>query len=463
MKCLTLPWSKSITNRDLILASLVQWTTILKWYLESDDTKYMIQALQNFWVSIIKKENWELHITWWINKLKIPEVDIDLWQSGTSLRFLIWLAVLICEKCNDTSWKWITFIGEKRLLERPLQDLLDWIEQLWIITEHTLWEYVKIKSPTSPLLKGKAKNNIVKMNGNSSSQFFTALLHIAPFIEWWLNIEVEWDLVSKPYIDITINEMKKFWCDVQNKNYKQFSSSPPSPSGYFPPRGGRWQIQQFLVEWDASALSYIANYICLHWWEITINNIGKNSKQWDYKYLEMLQIFWLEYISDGSSVILKNNVGYEYFHTLPTPTPSPSLVRRGVRLEKFDFENMPDVSMSFMIMALFLPWMTQITGLQTLNLKECKRIDVMKNELRKLWVEVESDEKSIKITSPPNPLSFRGEGEIKINIETYNDHRIAMCFWILHTLMWNLNILNKDCVSKTYPKFWEDLEYIKSP
>lgn len=420
MQIIVLPWSKSITNRDLILAVLTEGKTILKWYLESKDTKYMIQALRDFWIEINNLWNYTLEINWWISKLKTPRKEIFLWQSGTCLRFLLWVAILVSDKE-------IIFTWEQRLLERPLDDLLDWIKQLWIIFQHKIWEYVKIKR--------EFKNNInkIKMNWTSSSQFFTSLLQIAPVLEKWLEIEVIWDLVSKPYIDITINEMGKFWVEVENKDYK-----------YFKVLSQKYQSINIDIEWDASALSYIACYIVLHGGEIKINNIWVNSKQWDYKFLDYMEIFWLKYISNLETTILKSkwikNINLNKYKDY-----------------KIDFENMPDVSMSFMIMSIFLPWITTITWLKTLNLKECLRIDAMRDELRKLWVQVESDSESIKIWE----YKFVWNDYIvPIDIETYNDHRIAMCFWTLNTFIGWLNILNPDCVSKTYPNFWEELKML---
>jgi 3-phosphoshikimate 1-carboxyvinyltransferase len=280
------------------------------------------------------------------------------------------------------------------------------------------------------------------MSWESSSQYFTALLQIAPLLKNGLEIEVIWEMVSKPYIDITIFEMEKFWVNVENRDYKYFKIMPQ-----------KYKSINLEIEWDASALSYIANYIALHSWKIKINNIWNNSKQWDYKYLDIMKIFWLNYESDWKITILK-----KILH------PSHLLTWDGIKV--IDFENMPDVSMSFMIMSIFLPWITKITWLKTLNLKECLRIDSMRNELRKIWVKVESDGESIEIweinSSRERIFSFSTEEKSqKINIETYNDHRIAMCFWILNTVLWNLNILNPNCVAKTYPKFWENLIELK--
>jgi 3-phosphoshikimate 1-carboxyvinyltransferase len=431
MQTINLPWSKSITNRDFILASLARGTTILEWILLSDDTLSMINALKSIGIEIILDWN-TATIQWWIENLRWDNKELYLGQSGTCMRFLTALAIL------NKIWT-ITLNGEERLLQRPMWDLLDSLKQLWVKFESN-WNYPPIKIYPSELTTNK-----IKMNWVVSSQFFTALLQIAPFLENWLEIEVLGDLVSKPYIDMTINEIKKFWGEVINEDYKKFVIKP-----------WKYNAQKLVVEWDASALSYIACFYALHWGKIKIGNLENNTKQWDYKFLEVMKVFWLEFESDGKTTIIQ----------------APWI--KNIDLSKYtdykiDFENMPDVSLSFMIMSLFLPWKTHITWLQTLNLKESRRIDAMKNELRKIWVQVESDETIIEIgeitaSSPLAPLLKR-EGKTekgeKINIETYNDHRIAMCFGFLETYIRNLNILNPDCVSKTYPNFWEDLEKMK--
>jgi len=423
MKNITLPASKSITNRVLIIASLINWVSKLKSILKSDDTEYMIKALKNIWIEIDK--DWDnVIVNWWIDKIKWNNQELYIWQSWTCMRFLTWFFIL------NKIWN-ITITWEKRLLERPLFDLIDAIKQMWINIESNK------NFPPITLKPWKIKNNKIKMNGTSSSQYFTALLQIAPLLENGLEIEVIWDMVSKPYIDLTINEMNKFWVSVENKNYKYFIVKPQN-----------YKNNEVIVEWDASALSYIANYITLHWWEIQINNIWNISKQWDYKYLDTLEIFWLKHSSDWKTTILK----------------APWI--KNIDLSKYknyeiDFENMPDVSMSYMSLTIFLPWKTTIKWLQTLNLKECKRIDAMRDELIKIWVDVKSDDNSIIIWEIPHTNALLREEEEKIEIETYNDHRIAMVFGILNTYIWNLNILNPKCVNKTYPNFWEDLEGLK--
>jgi len=420
MKKITLPWSKSITNRDFVLASLCDWVCEISWYLESDDTKYMLDALKYLWIEINEK-NSNLIIKWWINKILGNNKEIYLHQSGTCMRFLTGLSIL-----NKNGYIFLTW--DERLLERPMWDLLDWIKQMWI----------KIESnndfPPIKIFPSKITSNKIKMNWTSSSQYFTALLQVWAFIEWWLEIEVIWDLVSKPYIDLSIEELRKFWIKVENLNYEKFII--PNQKIINP---------NFLqIEWDASALSYIANYVVLENEKIEVTNIWNKSKQWDYKYLDILKkYFWLNLVLGENNTLL-------------------DLVKMDIlddwEYREIDFEEMPDVSMSFMSLAPLLYWKTKIIWLQTLNLKESNRIDAMWIELRKLWVNLEYDEKSITINKWFNPWKI-------VNIETYNDHRIAMVFGILKIYLekkydTKINILNPNCVSKTYPKFWEDLERI---
>lgn len=424
MKTLTLPWSKSITNRDLILASLCEWKCEIKWYLQSDDTKHMIEALKQLWINIIENI-WELIIDWWVEKINWNNQALFVNQSWTCMRFLTWLAVL------NKKWT-ISITWEERLLERPMWDLFDWIKQLWLKLE-TNSNYPPVK-----IFPSKIKNNIIEMNWTSSSQFFTALMQIWAFIPWWLEIKVIWDMVSKPYIDLTIEELRKFGIKVENKLQKYQNLFIPNQKIVNP-----WILQ---VEWDASALSYFANYAIFKNEEIKIKNIWENSKQWDYKYLKVLKKYFdFEYSSTQEATILRWKL---------------NKIIKDEKYREIDFEDMPDVSLSFMSLAPLLPWKTKIIWLQTLNLKECKRIDAMGDELQKLWVKVEYDDKSITIFEWFNPLK-------KVDIETYNDHRIAMVFWILKIFLekkydTEINILNPNCVSKTYPDFWKELELIEN-
>ncbi len=418
MKSITLPGSKSITNRDLILAALANWESRLSWFLQSEDTEHMIKALNLLGIQV--QTVWdELIIHGGIEHIRGEWKELFLGNSGTSVRFLTSLATL-----NTVSN--IVITGEERMKERPIKDLIDGIKQLWVDISSNNW--------FCPLIiegKRQIENSHVVMDGNSSSQYFTSILQVAPLFKNWLTLEVAGELVSKPYLDITMNEMKKFGVEVTNENYKKFIVKPQLYSPV-----------NMTIEGDASAMSYFAAFVVLHGGEIKINNLSNKSKQGDYHFIDELMIFWLSYESDANSTILR----------------APWI--RNLDLNQYrdysvDFENMPDASLTFMILSPFLPGNTTISGLKTLNLKESKRIDAMKNELQKIWIGVSSDNVSITIWEC-NGL----RNHTLIDIETYKDHRIAMSFGILNSFIWNLNILNPKCVAKTYPNFWEDLESI---
>ncbi len=417
-----LPSSKSLTNRDFILSALSKWTSTLSGILESEDTHHMIEALRALWFQV--EVEWDTAtIHWWIFHMKGKNQEIYLGNSWTSMRFLSWLAIL------NTVWS-ITFTGNKYMQQRPIRDLVDAMEQMWIpVSCQTGCPPITI-TPTKKHLKTE-----VTIKWTSSSQYLTALLQIAPCLLKWLTIIVEGDLVSKPYIDLTIHEMNKFWVSVVNDDYRTFSISPQT-----------YQAQALTLEWDASALSYPVAHTLLHGWNMTINNLWSSTKQGDYWFLNVCEIFWLKHKSDTKTTTIL------------------ALGIDAVDLSEFkdvtvDFEQMPDVSLTYMILAPFLPGTTTLTWLQTLNLKECKRIEAMRENLQALDIPVSATNDSISIGEIALDNLRSRWWEKRIPINSYDDHRIAMSFGVLDTyLWWLLDISTPECVAKTYPTFWEDLE-----
>lgn len=417
-----LPASKSLTNRDLILAALTKWKTILRGILKSDDTDHMIQALTDLWYTITREWN-DVTIDGGIFHIKWKDKEIYLWNSGTSMRFLTWLSVL------NTIWS-ITLTGNEYMKRRPLKDLVDALEQLWSNVVCETWCPPITITPTKKRLK-----NEISLKWTSSSQYLTALLMIAPCLSEWLTISIEWELVSKPYIDLTIHEMNKFWISVENQSYQKFIIPPQV-----------YKPQDLTLEGDASWLSYPVAYTLLHGWTMTIDNMWSATKQWDYWFLKYCEIFWLKHKSDFktttflSSWIDKINLSDHHWISI-------------------DFESMPDVSLTYMILAPFLPWNTTLTWLQTLNLKECKRIDAMAEWLKSLWISVEYTHDTMIIWELTKETISKLKKWTKIQINSYDDHRIAMSFGVLDTyLWWVMNISSPECVAKTYPTFWEELK-----
>ncbi|MDQ7023434.1 MAG: hypothetical protein Q9M97_08080, partial [Candidatus Gracilibacteria bacterium] len=241
----------------------------------SDDTRFMINALKDLGIEI-ENNGTEVIINGGVEKLKGDEQEIYLGQSGTCMRFLPALACLM--KKGQ-----VTFSGDERLMERPMEALIDGIKQLGINIEarENIFPPVIINKNS---LSTEGFSPLIKMDGTVSSQFFTALMNIGGFIKGGLEIEVIGDLVSKPYIDMTIFELDNFGIEVENNDYKSFKILEKKVRNE---NFHSLQNNNINIEGDASALSYIANYIVLHGGRIEIQNLRESTKQGDYKYLEI--------------------------------------------------------------------------------------------------------------------------------------------------------------------------------
>jgi 3-phosphoshikimate 1-carboxyvinyltransferase len=393
---LTLPGSKSITNRAFLCAALAKEKSRLYGALESDDTKVMMKALKKIGIKIKEKGDL-IEVQGCDGKFNPGNITVNAGASGTTTRFLTALAVLRKGKTNIE--------GTKRMKKRPIQDLKDALDQL-----------------------NKDKKTI-RIKGNKSSQFLSALLMISPFFGP-LTIEVTGELVSKPYIDITLAVMKAFGVKVQNNNYKSFIVKTQ-----------KYKATDYHIEGDASAASYWVAMVDLHGGKIDFNNLNlKRSIQGDAKFINVL--------SQMSEI-------------------------RGQRL--LDMNPMPDVAMTAAVLAPFAKGQTKITGLSTLRLKETDRLAALENELKKVGVKVRTTKDSITVVGPACGRGADGganrcKPEIKPQwphakrpnngptIGTYDDHRMAMCFAVLGSMVPGIVIEDPGCVNKTYPQFWNDLE-----
>lgn len=416
---ITLPWSKSLTNRNLVLAALSPWISTLHGILHSEDTHYMINALKTIGINI--------EISWttatvhgWVEHIQGHDQEIYLWNSWTSTRFLTWLALLNTQGRITLNWN-------SYMQQRPMHDLIDGCKQLG----------AKIDCPTGfpPLTihpwDGTQHTTEITMPWTTSSQYFTALLHIAPLLPAWLTIKVQGDLVSKPYIDLTLHEMNRYGVEVQNHEYARFIVTPQA-----------YIAQEHTIEGDASSLSYPLAYTLLQGGNLTVSNLWSSSKQGDYRFLDIAKICGATWESDGKTTFLQAP-GIE------------SCDLSSYTNYTIDFTAMPDVSMTFMILAPFLPWATTLTWLQTLNHKECKRIDAMKAWLEACGIAVSATHESMTIGEIDRTYLAKYPHH---SINSYDDHRIAMCFGVLGAYInHTFHISNPACVAKTYPTFWEEL------
>ncbi len=414
---LYLPGSKSITLRDYVLAALAKGTSHIHYPGICDDTFRMEDSLQRLGIDVISKET-SKSIKGQGGVFAAGEIHLHLGLSAASTRLLLALSIL---RQDQT-----ILDGLPSLRARPNKYLVDALTDLGATIQSSNDGYL----PISVIGPEKFAPS-VSMRGDQSSQYFSALLIIAPLLPQGLHIDVEGELVSKPYIDITMNEMKKFGVDVENNDYQHFFIAPQP-----------YQPTSLTVEGDASAASYFAAMATLHGGTITLQNLGTSTLQGDFQFLKLCER-------------LGAQIDYQAQTTTITGPPGGILTPLN---ETIDMESMPDVAPTLMMIAPFLPGTTKITGLATLRIKECDRIAVPAKHLRLLGVEVTEGEDYITIGEfHPDPLTK------EIAIETHDDHRIAMSFAVLGSKIGSMTILDPQCVNKTYPRFWNDFESLYSP
>jgi 3-phosphoshikimate 1-carboxyvinyltransferase len=274
-----------------------------------------------------------------------------------------------------------------------------------------------------------------RVPGTISSQYLTSLLIVAPLIEGGLTIEVDGELTSKPYVDLTLDEMAKFKVRVDNHDYRRFVVPQQN-----------YTAGDIAVEGDASAASYFAALATLHGARITLSNLGATTRQGDYGFFALCEQL-------GATVERR-----------PDSTIIEGPRELGANFDgPVDMTSMPDVAPTLMMIAPFLSKPTRITGLATLRVKECDRIAAPTRELRKLGVGVEEGPdfmviEPLKSVALASTRAARPADSIpsSVEIETYHDHRIAMSFGVLGSRMAGLRILDPGCVAKTYPNFWKD-------
>ncbi|HSQ97567.1 MAG TPA: 3-phosphoshikimate 1-carboxyvinyltransferase [Rickettsiales bacterium] len=401
--------SKSYTNRALIIASLADGKTILHNPLYSDDTEYMIKSLEKLGVKFEKKDK-NLTVYGTGGKFNTFEnLELFCGIAGTTSRFLTGLLVLSQDN--------LIINGEGKILERPIGELVDGLRQIGANIEY-------LGKEGSLPLKGNGKNingNEIAISGEISSQYFTALLMVAPMLKNGLKIKVIDEQVSKSYIDITCDIMKQFGVDVINNDYKEYIVKP-----------AKYKAREYNIEGDWSSASYFCCIGALHDGSIEITNVNNNSVQGDKNFPKLIE-------KAGGIVEYKEN---------------SIIVKKGeIKPIEVDMELMPDTAMSLAVFLSFANGNSKITGLSTLKDKETNRLVVLQSELKKLSIESEIGDDFIVIKG--------GNPKVIGEIETYNDHRIAMSFAIVGTKLDGLVIKNPEVVKKSFPEFWDYLKKLQ--
>ena len=411
---INLPGSKSLSNRALLLAALAKGTTTITNLLESDDTRHMLNALKELGVTYtLSADKTECKVIGNAGALHNPkEKELFLGNAGTAMRPLC--AALCLGKGT------YVLTGEPRMKERPIGHLVDALRQAGASIKYLDNEgYPSLRVKSNGLHGGN-----VEIDGSISSQFLTAILLASPMAQNDMTISIKGELVSRPYIDITLDIMKKFGVEVLNDNYKEFHIK--SGQSYT-------AVERYMVEGDASSASYFLAAAAIKGGTVKVTGIGKNSIQGDVAFVDVLEKMGarVEWGEDYVSVTKDTLVAID-----------------------MDFNHIPDAAMTIATTALFVEGTTTLRNIYNWRVKETDRLYAMATELRKVGATIEEGEDYLKITAAKT-LKYAV-------IDTYDDHRMAMCFSLLALDPVSVRINEPECVAKTFPNFFNILESIST-
>ncbi|WP_440106760.1 3-phosphoshikimate 1-carboxyvinyltransferase [Streptosporangium sp. H16] len=404
--------SKSYTNRFLAIAGLCRDQTVLHNALHSQDTLLLADALRRFGHVEVDVDGVSKSITVTPNgrPMSAPEGEIDMGNAGTPIRFLITMAALAQGRTVLT--------GSTRMRERPMGHLLDALGVLGVNARALAANGSPPIEIQGPMLRGGP----TRIDGTVSSQFASSLLISAPVTEQGIDLDVVGDLVSKPYVDMTVTAMRQRGIEIRREGYSAFSVQ--GGQSY---RGG-----EITVEPDASGMSYFLAAAAILGGKVTIPGIGLDSLQGDVGLVQVFVDMGCTSSVDGDGITLEGG-------TL-----------RGIDI---DMTNMPDVVPTLAAVAAYASGRTHITGIGNLRFKECDRIEAVSTELGRMGVTVETTEDTMTIHGGSEP-----KGAV---IDTYDDHRIAMTFAIAGLRTPEVVIRDPACVTKSFPNFWERLEGLR--
>lgn len=392
------PPSKAYTLRALFVAALADGKSVIKNPLMAEDQRYAINALKELGVSI--EIDRDIVIKGVNGKFK-GDNDLFVGNSGITARILTVMGSL-----SDGE---VTIDGNERMRQRPIDDLLEAIKNLGIKVESN-------KGYFPVTVKDGFKGGVTKLKGNKSSQYFTSILLSAPYADEDVKINLIGELVSKPFIDITIDIMSSFGVKVeQEKNEFRVKS------------GQRYMAREYIVEGDYSNSAYFFCAAAITKGRVVVNGLNLNSIQGDKKILDLLE--------EMGCVVNKNQDFVE-------------VIGKELKGIRADMSNYPDIVQPLAVVAAFAKGKSEFYNISHLKYKECDRIKAVVTELRKMGIKVEGSDDSIIVEG----------GNMKgCEIETYNDHRMAMSFSIAGLAVEGVKIKNPENVNKSFPGFFDIL------
>lgn len=397
-----MPGSKSITNRALLLAALAEGTTVLDNVLESDDTRRMREGLAALGILIRDGAPGQLLVEGGRSRLRPPAGPLAVGNSGTTVRFLAALAPLVGSP--------VVLQGDDDMARRPIADLAEGLRQLKVT--------VDCPSGCPPLtISGAPVPGQVRMRGDRSSQYFSALLLCAGLYGGDLELRIEGELVSRPYVEMTCRMVRDFGGRID-----------PLPDGFLVRRVDGYRARSYRIEPDASAASYPFALAAAAGHRLAVEGLGGGSLQGDYAFCGLL----------------------ERMGAVVERSPQRTVVAGRGRLRgiEADLHHLSDTVMTLAAIAPLCDGPTTIRNVANIRLKETDRLAATVAELRRLGQGVEHGDDWLRVL--PRPLA-------PATVECYRDHRMAMAFAVLGLAAGGVAIADPACVAKTYPRFFDHL------
>ena len=404
-----LPGSKSISNRVLLLAAMAQGSTRIGNLLASEDTRFMLDALRSLGIDVTPTDG-GVHVVGRDGPLVTDAVERELYlgMAGTAFRPL---TAALCLGRGT-----FRLLGSERMAQRPIADLVDALRAIGASIRYLGNDgFPPIEIHGTGLRGGP-----VTMRGNVSSQFLTSLMLCAPLANTPVVVTIDGEQVSKPYLDLTIDLMRRFGVNAHHDGYRRFEI----PTGHYRSPGS------IDVEGDASSATYFLAAAAIRG-AVTVRGIGRDSVQGDLAFVDVLRRM-------GATVrMLEDRVEV-------TSAPLHAI--------DADLNAIPDAAMTLAVLALFASGTTRIRNIANWRVKETDRLTAMATELRKLGAHVVEGADCIEIT-PPERFNAA-------TIDTYGDHRIAMCFSLAALGGVPVTIRDPDCVAKTFPDYFSVFESV---
>ena len=399
------PGSKSYTHRMLITAALAHGVSALKNALISEDTLLTMHALRQMGIQIAVN-NTDVRVEGTGGRLESCAAPIDLGNSGTSMRLLTGVAAL-----GKGTY---TLTGNARMQKRPIQDLLDALQQINVQARSVNGDGCPPVEVTGATINTKQ----VGINCQNSSQYLSALLLMAPLTALGLDIEVVGGPVSKPYIDMTVALMESFGIFLDRKDYQKF----------FIPGGQSYRAGQYAVEADCSHAAYFWSAAAISGTQIKVTGVNSASFQGDVHFVDLLEQMGCCVTRESDGIAVSGGP---------------------LKAIEADLADMPDQVPTLAVVAAFSHGTTVINNVAHLKSKESDRLGATVTELNKMGIEASCTEST---------LTIRGGQPQGAVVETYNDHRIAMSFAIAGLKVPGISIQNERCVEKSFPTFWQVFE-----